>query len=307
MGNSLLSFFYALVGVCLAVAGIESFRDQENPARIGTGIFWMILAVIFAFGSLIPNKVTGVLVLIIGILSLFKQIKIGKIKAVDADHAVNYAKKLGGWIFLPSIVLAVVSIAVSKIPQLGKQSGQVAIGVGAVASLLVAVIETRAPLKMVYNDTQRMIRSVGTPGILPQLLAMLGAVFTASGVGTLTAKLIAGAFPPGNKLFGVAIYCISMALFTIIMGNAFAAFAVITAAVGIPFVVAQGGNPAAVAALGMTAGYCGTLVTPMAANFNSLPVALLEMDDPMGVIKQQLPIAGILLIIHIILMYFLAF
>ena len=91
------------------------------------------------------------------------------------------------------------------------------------------------------------------------------------------------------------------------MGNGFAAFAVITAAVGIPFVIAQGGNPAVVAALGMTSGYCGTLVTPMAANFNSLPVALMGMKDQMGVIKQQWPIALIMLITQIALMYFLAF
>lgn len=304
MENNLLMFFYALVGVCLAIAGIESFRDQENPARIGTSVFWFILAIIFAFGNLIPHKVTGFLVIVIGVLALFKQIKVGTIKPVDGSHAAEYAKKLGGWIFLPSIVLAVVAIGVGVFTKLG---GQVGIGMGAIASLAVAMVETKSPVKLVYNDTQRMIRSVGSAGILPQLLATLGAVFTASGVGTLTAKLIAGAFPPGNRLFGVALYCIAMALFTIIMGNAFAAFAVITAAVGIPFVVLQGGNPAVVAALGMTSGYCGTLVTPMAANFNSLPVALLEMEDPMGVIKQQLPIAGILLLCHIVLMYFLAF
>lgn len=62
-----------------------------------------------------------------------------------------------------------------------------------------------------------------------------------------------------------------------------------------------------IAAIGMTSGYCGTLVTPMEANFNTLPVALLEMKDQMGVIKQQAPIAVILLIVQIGLMYFLAF
>ena len=91
------------------------------------------------------------------------------------------------------------------------------------------------------------------------------------------------------------------------MGNGFAAFTVITAAIGVPFVVAQGGNPAVVAAIGMTSGYCGTLLTPMAANFNSLPVALMEMKDNMGVIKQQAPIAVTMLVAQVFLMYFLAF
>ncbi|BDR60799.1 hypothetical protein KIM322_10600 [Lactobacillus xylocopicola] len=170
-----------------------------------------------------------------------------------------------------------------------------------------AMILTRSTAKVAYEDTQRMVRSVGSAGILPQLLATLGVVFTASGVGDVTAKAISGIFPVGNHLLGVSLYCISMALFTVIMGNAFAAFAVITAGIGIPSVVAQGGSPVIVAALGMTAGYCGTLLTPMAANFNTLPVALMEMKDPLGVIKQQVPIALSMLVVHIVLMYFLAF
>lgn len=304
MVNTLLLILYALIGVVMAIAGIEAFRAKDNPARIGTGLFWEIMAVIFAFGTLMPAMVVGVLVVIIGILALFKQIQIGKIKPVDGAHAATAAKRLGGWVFVPSVVLAAVSIGVAQFTKLG---GQVGIGIGAAVSLIVAIIMTKAPGKMVYNDTQRMVRSVGAAGILPQLLATLGAVFTAAGVGSLTAKLIAGLFPTGSHLGGVILYCVAMALFTIIMGNAFAAFAVITAAVGIPFVIAQGANPAIVAAIGMTSGYCGTLLTPMAANFNSLPVALLEMKDPLGVIKQQAPIAILLLIIQIGLMYFLAF
>ncbi|MCB6314216.1 DUF979 domain-containing protein, partial [Gordonibacter pamelaeae] len=72
------------------------------------------------------------------------------------------------------------------------------------------------------------------------------------------------------------IYCLGMVIFTMIMGNAFAAFSVITLGIGIPFVIAQGGNPVVVGALGMTCGFCGTLLTPMAANFNIVPTAVLE-------------------------------
>ena len=55
------------------------------------------------------------------------------------------------------------------------------------------------------------------------------------------------------------------------------------------------------------AGYCGTLLTPMAANFNILPAALLELKDKNAVIKAQAPIAIILLVTHIFLMYTLGF
>ncbi len=52
-----------------------------------------------------------------------------------------------------------------------------------------------------------------------------------------------------------------MAIFTAIMGNAFAAFSVITAGIGLPFVFAQGGDPVICSILALTAGFCGTLVT----------------------------------------------
>ncbi len=302
--KNLLLALYILVGIVLLVAGIEAFRDKKNPARIGTGLFWIIMAVIFAFGDMLPSVISGILVVIMGLLALFKQIKIGNIPEVNEQKAEKSAKRLGWWVFLPSVILAVIAFCISQYTKFG---GQIGIGIASIVSLIVAWIETRSSAKDVYFDTHRSIRAMGTAGVLPQLLAMLGAVFTVAGIGKLTAQIIAGIFPAGNHLLGVALYCIAMAIFTIIMGNAFAAFAVITAAIGIPFVVAQGGNPAVVAALGMTAGYCGTLLTPMAANFNSLPVALLDMKDETGVIKAQAPVAIVMLLVHIVLMYFLAF
>ena len=98
-----------------------------------------------------------------------------------------------------------------------------------------------------------------------------------------------------------------MAIFTAIMGNGFAAFSVITVGIGIPFLINQGANPLVVGAMGLTAGYCGTLMTPMAANFNIMPAALLETKNKYGIIKMQLPYAIAMLIAHIILMYICAF
>lgn len=302
--TNFLEVFYVLIGLIMLFAGVESFRDRENPARIGTGLFWVILAVIFAGAKFLPYLVIGILILILGLLSLFKQIKPGNIKGIDEKVAEKSAQRLGGWIFMPSVVLAILSIVIAQFTPLG---GQIGIGISSVVALITAAVMTRANANTTYHDSERMVRSMGTAGILPQLLAMLGAVFTASGVGELTAKAISGVFPVGNHLLGVALYCIAMAVFTMIMGNGFAAFAVITAGIGIPFVVAQGGAPVVVAALGMTSGYCGTLMTPMAANFNSLPVALMEMKDNLGVIKQQAPVAIVLLVIQIGLMYVLAF
>lgn len=266
--NNILTFLYMLIGVGFLIAAIESFRDKTNSARYGTGLFWTLFAVIFALGQWLPKALVGALLLVIGLLSLLKQVKVGHIKEINVKTAEKAALKLRGWIFLPSIILAITAILVAQFTPFG---GQVGIGAAAILSLIVAIALTKSKGKDVFDDTQRMVRSVGSAGVLPQLLATLGVVFTASGVGKVTAHAISSVFPTGNHLLGVALYCVAMALFTIIMGNAFAAFAVITAGIGIPFVVAQGGSAVVVAALGMTSGYCGTLMTPMAANFNTLP------------------------------------
>ena len=48
-------------------------------------------------------------------------------------------------------------------------------------------------------------------------------------------------------------------------------------------------------------------MTPMAANFNIVPAALLDLPDRNAVIKAQIPTAIPLLIGNILLMYFLVF
>ncbi|VEH38864.1 Protein of uncharacterised function (DUF979) [Fusobacterium varium] len=166
---------------------------------------------------------------------------------------------------------------------------------------------TKESPTMIPHESSRILQQMGATVILPQLLGALGSVFAKAGVGEVIASLMGGVIPDGNRLLGVIGYCVAMAVFTMIMGNAFAAFAVITAGIGVPFVINLGANPALVGALGLTAGYCGTLMTPMAANFNIVPASILEMENKNSVIFVQAPIAIVMLIIHIIIMYLFAF
>ena len=101
---------------------------------------------------------------------------------------------------------------------------------------------------------------------------------------------------------GIIVFAIAMPLFTMIMGNAFAAITVITVGIGGPFVLAYGADPVIIGMLALTCGYCGTLCTPMAANFNITPVAILEMKNKYGVIKQQLIPAVLILAFQIVYM-----
>jgi len=137
------------------------------------------------------------------------------------------------------------------------------------------------------------------------MLAALGAVFAAAGVGEIIGGVAGEIIPSGSVFLAVALYAVGMALFTIIMGNAFAAFPVMVAAIGIPILVhGAGADPAVIGAVGMLSGFCGTLLTPMAANFNIVPAALLELKDQYGVIRMQVATAIPLFICNVLILYF---
>ena len=304
ISNILLEVFYILVGLFFILTMLFTLKDKNHKTKYGTALFWGILGVIFILGKAIPSVITGLLIVVIGILAAFNQINVGTIKDLDSTFANLKATKIGIKIFVPSILIASVALIIAQFTAI---SGVAAVGIAAIIALISTFLITKATPSEFLEDSNRMFQSVGATAILPQLLAALGALFTAAGVGDVISGMISSVIPEGNILIGITAYCIGMALFTAIMGNGFAAFSVITVGIGVPFVFAQGGNPIVASALGMTAGFCGTLLTPMAANFNILPVALLEVKDKNAVIKAQSIFAIILLAIHIPLMYFLAF
>lgn len=302
--NHILEIFYILIGLQFLYTAYRSLRSTDKSKSLGTAAFWTILAVLFIGGLYIPNVINGMLVLSMGVLTLFKQVKIKNIIDVTDKEAEKGSAKYGNKLFIPAVVLAVVAVIVSNWTPLG---GAIGLGVSSVVGLITALLIIKPKLSFTLYDSDRLTQQVGTTGILPQFLAALGVLFTASGVGQVISKGISSFLPEGNHLIGAIAYILGMVLFTMLMGNAFAAFTVITASIGIPFVISQGGDPIVAGALAMTAGFCGTLLTPMAANFNTLPVALLEMKQEFGVIKAQAPIALALIVIHIALMYFWAF
>lgn len=304
LSNTLLKIFYIMIGLYMGITMVFTLKDKNHKTRIGTALFWGILSAVFMFGDYIPSQIVGALVIVIAILSATKQINVGTLKQLDETFVNLKAEKLGLKIFIPSLSIAIIAMLIASFTDF---SGTVAIGISSTLTLVLTFVITKAKPKELLEDSNRMYQSMGSFVILPQLLASLGVLFTAAGVGTKISSLISGVIPTGNVLIGVTAYCVGMAVFTAIMGNAFAAFSVITVGIGLPFVFSQGGNPVVCSTLALTAGYCGTLLTPMAANFNMLPAALLELKDKNAVIKAQAPIAIILLVIHIVLMYTLGF
>lgn len=298
--------FYVLIAIIFVLVGLNAYKTISDSFKKKTTLaFWLILAFTFAIGPHVDGIFTGIAIIILAILTGIKGVVRGEGKALKEEETRKNADRIGYKIFLPALTLAVSAVLLASF--LPKMAGAVVLGFSGLAGLIVALLITRANISQAATEGVRLMDNVSTTGILPQLLTALGAVFTAAGVGEVISSGVSSVIPEGSKFVASAVYCIGMALFTIIMGNGFAAFSVITVGIGIPFLIMQGANPAVVGALGLTAGYCGTLVTPMAANFNIMPAALLETRDQNAIIKAQVPFALCMLIIHILLVYFLAF
>lgn len=293
-----LNVVWVIIGLITIYAGIKNLMDKENPSRVGTAVFWCSFGIVCGFGSWLPAKVSGALVLIMCLPPIFKKVKIGKTDNPTKEHTEQQFKKIGMKIFVPAFSVAVCSLFFALFSNM---SSMVAITVGViVAMILLMAFDTKQNKPAVFlNDSERFLGITGPLSMLPQLLGCLGGVFTAAGVGDVIAQLVEKIVPKGNVNIGIIVYAIGMVLFTMIMGNAFAAITVMTVGIGAPFVLAYGANPVVIGMLALTCGYCGTLLTPMAANFNILPVAILNMKDRWGAIKNQVLVAIFMLVFQI--------
>jgi uncharacterized membrane protein len=315
-----LSHIYILVGAFFGIVSFLSLLDRANPRRVWNFLFWGLLAMSFLAGAYLGDLGNGVLALALVAIATIG-LGQGKPATTSADERRASAIKRGDFLFLPALIIPALALGgtlIAKQTDWGAalispaQATLISLIIGTLIAVTVTLLWLRPPLIAPLQEARRLLDAVGWAAILPQMLASLGAVFLASGVGEQVGAIFAQYIPLDTRTMAVTAYCIGMALFTIIMGNAFAAFPVMTAAVGLPFVVvALGGDPARVCAIGMLAGFCGTLMTPMAANFNVVPANLLELPDRKsalnGVIRAQIPTAIPLLIANILLMRFLAF
>ncbi len=315
---------YILCGIVCIMTGIRGLKNKKAP--IGTFLFWTLLGILFGAGKFIIDSfehggaIIGGCLMLLGALTLTNQVQIGEFDSQSEEQKIAYGKKVGNKIFIPALAIGVIAMIMAQFKSFkvavdvkdgadvffGFTSAQT-LGISSVLAIIIALIITKAKYSETKEDTAKMLMQIGSSSLLPQLLGALGTVFAAAGVGEIIGSGVSAVVPPEAKVLGVIAYCVGMVVFTMIMGNAFAAFTVITLGVGVPFVIANGGNPAIIGALGMTCGYCGTLLTPMAANFNIVPGAILETKDKYTIIKAQAPVAIPLIVVHIILMLLIGF
>lgn len=303
--NIVAEVFYVCIGLIFAATGLSAYKNENCEKNVTTALFWILIGVSFIVGPYVPTYVTGAIIVVLACLTCAGLVQPAAVGVPSPEETRANADKFGFKAFIPPVVLALAAVIVATVfSGLGSNN---AIGISGIIGLIVAYLLFKPGLLQPFKDGVRLLDNVGSTGILPQILAALGSLFTAAGVGTVIANGVSLIIPDGSKFIAVAVYCIGMALFTMVMGNGFAAFTVILVGIGYPFLISQGADPIVVGALGLTAGYCGTLMTPMAANFNIMPAALLETKSKYRIIFSQIPVALVMLAAHIILMYFLAF
>jgi uncharacterized membrane protein len=312
-----MEFVFVAAGVLFAAITVLSALDRGNPRRWRNAALWGLVSFSFLAGSHIGDLANGIVVIA---LALVAALGPGASHPPTTDRAQRQASaaRYGNGLFAIALVIPAVAIAATLVVKVAgvdwaavvdvKQVSIIGMAVGALAALAIGVAVLRPPVLAPLNEARRLMDAVGWAGVLPQMLAALGAVFALAGVGKSVGDIASAVIPGDSRLAAVVVYCVGMAVFTAVMGNAFAAFPVLTAGVGLPLIVGRfHGDPAIMAAIGMLSGFCGTLTTPMAANFNLVPAALLELKDRYGVIRAQLPTAGLMLLANTALMYFLVF
>ena len=303
--------FYCIIGLVFILVGVKALKDDSCSKKITTAIFWFALAFTFIAGPYVPKWMVGLCIVIMAAITAIGGVVQSKNDVPDPVQVRKEADKFGYKIFVPALCIALVAVVGAtlgaKVEALSWITSNNAIGLSGVVALVVALALTKCDPKYAVVDGSRLMDNVGTTGILPQLLSALGALFTAAGVGDAVSYYVSMIVPENNILIACIVYCLGMAIFTMIMGNGFAAFSVIMVGVGVPFLISQGANPVVVGALGLTAAYCGTLCTPMAANFNIVPAALLETKSKYSIIVSQIPVAVTMLVIHVVLLMLFAF
>ena len=314
-----LTHLFWLAGAILVVTAVLTVRDRSNPRRWSSALFWLLYAAVFLIGDRIPPAWVGGMAVLMALIAGFGGVGTGAHAPRAAADYVASAQRLGNKLFGPALAIPLVTMVGTLLAGWGwltikgsplldpKNATLVSLGVGCVAALLLACWLTRESPVQGLRESRRLTDALGWALVLPQMLGMLGLVFADAGMGQAVAHITTTYINMDIRLVAVVVYVVGMALFTVIMGNGFAAFPVMAGGVGVPVLMGvYHGNPAVIAAIGMFSGYCGTLLTPMAANFNLVPAALLEIDRN-AVIRVQAPTALLLLACNVFLLYFLMF
>ncbi|MGH7617166.1 MAG: 5-oxoproline transporter, DUF979 family subunit, partial [Gemmatimonadaceae bacterium] len=229
-------FVNVLMGLMMAGVAIVDLRDRTNPKHYNSAAFWGIYAVTFLLGSYLPNLVNGVLV-----IAMVLVLVVGKLGGAPAEATTRAereasARRWGNALFIPALTIPAVTLlgtfafkglTVNGAPLVDqRQITLISLGLSTVVALIVGMLMLRPPAGAPIAEARRLMDAVSWAAVLPQALAALGAMFALAGVGPIIAGLVQRWIPLDTPFAAVLAYTLGMAIFTAIMGNAFAAFPV---------------------------------------------------------------------------------
>jgi uncharacterized membrane protein len=310
---------YLLAGSVFGAIAFLSAFDRANPKRWANTAFWGLFSASFLIGDYLGDLGNGVLVIAMVVLAGIVGLGYGRARNSNMEERRALAQRHGNKLFLAALAIPTMTligaltfprITIGGVPLFDPaQTTLVAFASSVILAMALARVMLKQHVPAALDEGRTLLDLLGWAALLPQMLAALGAVFALAGLGTAVGDLAMQAIPAADSRFAVvAAYTFGMAIFTAMMGNAFAAFPVMTAGIGLPLIVMKfGGDPVVMSAIGMLSGFCGTLTTPMAANFNLVPVALLGIQDRYAIIKAQIPTALVLLVTNTVLMYVFVF
>jgi len=249
-----LPLVYLIAGAMFAAFAGLSLGDRANRKRFGNAAFWGLVAVSFLLGDHLGDLGNGLLVLALALLAGTAQLGVGAPATTSPGERQDLARRLGLRLFLPALVIPVVTLVGTFVLKAATLHGQplveaknatlIALALAAILAALLAQMMFRQPPVAALQEGRRLMDLVGWAALLPQMLAALGAVFAAAGVGKTIGDLAVAWTPVDSRFAVVAAYCLGMAGFTVLMGNAFAAFPVMTAGIALPLVIGRfGGDP----------------------------------------------------------------
>jgi uncharacterized membrane protein len=318
-----IEYAYWLIAAFLLYTGLRNLRERHG----WHAAFWLVLGSLFgtgdyvlaqqAIGNTLPAQIAGAGVIVLALLAPHLQ-RHPHVESSSAEQRLQSAIRLGHKLFVPALLIPLVTLLVALFGAhlfiaghalfAAPQMTLTGLALACLVALFSAAQVAQAPMRDGLTEGRRLLDAIGWAALLPLLLAALGEVFTQSGVGAAIAALTGTFLPTGSAFACLLAFALGMVLFTVIMGNAFAAFPVMMAGIGLPLLIQQhGAHPAILGSMGMLCGYCGTLLTPMAADYNLVPAALLELRSPYGVIRAQVWSALAILATTFLLMWLLVF
>lgn len=123
LGTKILEIIYILTGFVTIYTGIKNLRDSENPSRIGTAVFWIILGSIISFGRWIPTTAVGLLIILMCVPAVLKKVKMGNVQKMTAEETKANFDKIGMKVFIPAFVIGVGALMFAVFTDLGALVG----------------------------------------------------------------------------------------------------------------------------------------------------------------------------------------